>query len=84
VKSTPYLLTGEEYSFKLVMFDPWKQLTVITTKAAMDQGLCSVEVPETYLMLGDRRREQTTKLFLLDFLPYTGRDWDQRSQSRYW
>ena len=81
MKSTPDLLTGEEYSFKLVMFDPWKQLSVITTKAAMDQGLCYVEVPETYVMLSDRRREQTTKMFILDALPYRARLGSKKPES---
>ncbi len=81
MKSTPDLLTGEEYSFKLVMFDPWKQLSVITTKAAMDQGLCYVEVPGTYVMLGDGRREQTTKMFILDVLPYRARLGSKKPES---
>ncbi len=40
-----------------------------------------MEVPETYVMLGDGRREQTTKMFILDVLPYRARLGSKKPES---
>jgi hypothetical protein len=60
-------LRQEEYGADLsVLFCPVRQMTAIVQSVAIEKGLPWRTVPEVTVMLGDGRRETSTKLFFIE------------------
>jgi hypothetical protein len=63
----------EIYSAELAtLFSTARQMLVIALSAAIGQGLPYRTVPEVNVMLGDGRREKSTRLFFLEVRPHRG------------
>jgi hypothetical protein len=63
----------EAYSAELAMlFSTTRQMSVIALSAAIGQGLPYRTVPEVNVMLGDGRREKSSRLFFLEIRPHRG------------
>ena len=63
----------EAYSAELApLFSTTKQMSVIALSAAIGQGLPYRTVPEVDVMLGDSRREKSSRLFFLEVRPHRG------------
>jgi hypothetical protein len=63
----------EAYSAELAMlFSTTRQMSVITLGAAIGQGLPYRMVPEVNVMLGNGRREKSSRLFFLEIRPHRG------------
>jgi hypothetical protein len=61
----------EAYSASLTtLFSATRQMTAISLSTAIEQGLPYRVVPEVNVMLGDGRREKSTRLFFLEIMPY--------------
>ncbi len=52
------------------LFSATRQMLAMALGAAIEQGLPYRVVPEVNVMLGDGRREKSTRLFFLDIMPY--------------
>ncbi len=60
-------LRQEEYGADLsVLFCPSRQMTAVVQSVAIEKGLPWRTVPEVTIMLGDGRRETSTKLFFIE------------------
>jgi hypothetical protein len=63
----------EVYSAELAtLFSTTRQMSVIALSAAIGQGLPYRTVPEVNMMLGDGRREKSSRLFFLEVRPHRG------------
>jgi hypothetical protein len=61
----------EAYGASLTtLFRATRQMSAIALSAAIEQGLPYRVVPEVNVMLGDGRREKSTRLFFLEIMPY--------------
>jgi len=61
------------YSAELVMlFSTKRQMSVVALEAAIGQGLLNRTVQEVEIMLGDGRREKSSRLFFLEVRPHRG------------
>ena len=61
----------EIYSAELAtLFSATRQMSVIALSAVIEQGLPYRTVPEVNVMLGDGRREKSTRLFFLEVKPH--------------
>ncbi len=61
----------EEYGASLTtLFSASRQMSAIVQATAVEKGVPYRTVPEVTLMLGDGRREKSTKLFFLEIKPY--------------
>jgi hypothetical protein len=64
-------LRKEEYGASLsVLFCASRQMTTIVQSVAVEKGLHWRTVPEVTVMLGDGRRETSTKLFFIEIKAY--------------
>jgi hypothetical protein len=63
----------EAYSAELTtLFSTTRQMSVIALSAAIGRGLPYRTVPEVNVMLGDGRREKSSRLFFLEIRPHRG------------
>jgi hypothetical protein len=63
----------EAYSAELTtLFSTTRQMSVIALSAAIGRGLPYRTVPEVSVMLGDGRREKSSRLFFLEIRPHRG------------
>jgi hypothetical protein len=61
----------EAYSAELTtLFSATRQMSAISLSAAIEQGLPYRVVPEVNVMLGDGRREKSSRLFFLEIKPH--------------
>jgi hypothetical protein len=54
----------------MVLFRATRQMSAIALGTAIEQGLPYRVVPEVNVVLGDGRRERSTRLFFLEIMPY--------------
>ncbi len=75
-------LRQDEYGADLsVLFCPARQMTAVVQSVAIEKGLPWRTVPEVTVMLGDGRRETSTKLFFIE-IKATRSSGPAKSQSR--
>ena len=66
VKTKADLRQGEYGADLSVLFCPTRQMTAVVESVAIEKGIPWRAVPEVTVMLGDGRRETSTKLFLIE------------------
>jgi hypothetical protein len=75
----------EAYSAGLTtLFSATRQMSAITLSAAVGRGLPYRAVPEVNVMLGDGRREKSSRLFFLEIKPHRGAANPRKVPDPYW